>query len=288
MLDQPDGNYMFVLAWARYVVAQPNDIAFITDTLPVVAAFADYYLTPTYWDEERNLLRNPCLEHSRNLRFWSTLDLITNVFLSQALHELAYVTQEVLPTQAQRWRRISEQVRSGIDGSLVAKSPRGSRQYAELIDRDHGDKFYVGYSWVNFATIAANWYASDSRLERETYDAYLEEASSMWGDHRMLRAYDDVVAATGEDEVIGKGLAWEIRLAQKLGRADRVRSLLAFIEERTPGTIFAESYYPHHVSDGGNQEQAAWFIHELACAFPADIARLCGASNSNSEGTTAA
>ncbi len=270
MTDQPDGNYMFVLAWARYARAHPQDSAFVEESGAAIARYADHYLDGGLWDPERSLLRNPQFEHSRELRFWDAYDLITNVFLSQALSELSEVPFAAR-RRTERWRARSAEVVRGVGVSLVAEGAGGRKTYAELIDVGHGARRLDGYSWVNFATVAAEWFAAEPAWEEATYEAYMAAAVHDWNGLPMLSAYDDVEEVTGEDEVIGKGLAWEIRLARRLGRIDRLRTILAFIEENTLGDVFAESYYPHHVSDTGNQEQAAWFIYEMAMAFPEEL-----------------
>lgn len=279
--DQPDGNYMLVLAWARYVAAEPQDTAFFDATYPTIRQFADYYFTqPGYLDSSLHLLRNPNLEHSRKNVYLDAYDLITNVFASEALHELAAVTRDADPAASTRWADTATQLAGGIRRNLTAEVD-GHTVYAEMINlspdtppcplchawSEGGQTgvFYPGFSWVNLAPVAANWFATDPQIMAATYQSYLRHASSTWqpGSFQMLNVQDDAQA------VIGKGLAWEIGLNATVHDRARLTTLLEFVDQYTPGDLYPEQYWGGNVvSDPGNQEQSSWYVYEMLVAFP--------------------
>lgn len=310
MEDQPDGNYMVVLAWARYVRAFPEDVAFREETYATVARWADYYLGETYWNggtnprtgKPMNLLYNPMLEHSRKQVHLRAYDLITNVFASQALHELAEVAREVPGEQdrAAAWASRSALITRGVQDNLVVEREVGGevrRIYREMYSvADDGAQpekagalsAYDGYTWVNLAPVAADWYATDDEIMEATYQGYLQEGSHEWvtaggGTTTMLNACSSVgpdAGGTCNDaaEVITKGLGWEFALTSRVDPAlgaERLAVLQDFVTEKTPDDhLLQESFYPDgRPKDAGNQEQTSWWVLGALTAFPRDAVR---------------
>jgi hypothetical protein len=275
--DQPDGSYQLVWAAARYLAAHPDDAEFAAVADEQVARYADYYLAARYRDAATGLLVNPNLEHSRYGRYFTSVDLVTNVFASQALLELAAATAAIDARRADRWRAESRRLADAVHEHLTWRVD-GRTGYGELYDLEWGRRWYPGYSWVNLATVAAEWFAADPAAEAATYDAYLAAAGHRWGRWTMLSTYDDVVEARNRDEIMGKGLAWEIRLARRLARTDRLEQIFGFLVERNADDgLLAEFFYSDGSSDHGNQEQLAWWVYEMVSAFPELLPDVAGA-----------
>ncbi|WP_142110939.1 hypothetical protein [Rarobacter incanus] len=303
MENQPDGNYMYLLAWARYIEAFPNDVAFRNETFPIVSSWADYYLTDEYWndsinpktDKPLNLLFNPLLEHSRKKVHFPAYDLITNVFASQALHDLAIVARDVPGKEAAAadWDGWSKKITQGIEDNLIVtrtvngESKKIYRELYAVADGANPQKLgalsaYDGFTWVNLAPIAAGWYDLDLQIMANTYEAYLEEGSYTWqkpdgGAWQMLNACSSAGPDSGGTcndaaEVIGKGLGWEFAMIKKIGGAveqQRLPVVTDFVVAKTPSGLLQESFYPDgRPKDAGNQEQTSWWIWGALAAYP--------------------
>ena len=74
-----------------------------------------------YYNEELGLIRNPSLEHSRDGAYFNAYDLLTNVYASQALHELSLVFQNSAAQNAAKWGAYADQIAQGIHKNLVAE-----------------------------------------------------------------------------------------------------------------------------------------------------------------------
>lgn len=273
-MDQPDGNYMLILAWARFVREAAPNATFIQQTYPTIQKFANYYLdTPGYMNEELKLMRNPATEHTRSGRYWEAYDLITNVFASQALHELASLAQQQGDSEnAQKWTAAAEQLAAGVHDHLVADVD-GQKVYAELIAIDEDNKFYPGFSWINLAPVAAQWYAADAELLHHTYKAYQRYGSSSYDGHVMLDACVDIPGISSNTcsykHVIGKGLAWELKYNAEIGDLEKVEEIMAFIDTHEKNLMYPETWtISGEQADPGNQEQTSWMVYMLAKVFP--------------------
>ncbi|WP_142110938.1 hypothetical protein [Rarobacter incanus] len=297
MTDQPDGNYMLIDAWARYVQNNPQDSQFFADTYPTIASWADYYLTAGYLDSDLQLMFNKDFEHSRRHYHIPTFDLMTNVFASQALHELSKLAAD-LPgqsTRAENWAQKSAWLEQGIKQNLITQVTVGGQRktiYGELIwdaGKDYSERTLIpGYSWVNFAPVAADWYALDWSIMADTYDAYLEHGSIEWTNTTDSQVDRMLLMDTEENTwepadppavwyyeryaVIGKGVGWELMTARKLAREDRLATIAHFLDVHTPGDVLGEFYYAQGPSDVGNQEQGSWWVLGMLAAYPRTVA----------------
>ena len=135
-----------------------------------------------------------------------------------------------------------------------------------------GGKVYKGFSFVSLAPIAADWYAVDEEIMANTYEMYLEYGSEKYGSHNMLTMVavlndQDETIARG-NHVIGKGLAWELYYLWKTGNTERLKDMLAFVEERSRQTYPETWINTGALADSANQEQASWMLYEMA--------RICG------------
>jgi len=235
---QTDANYMLIHAWVMYVnnnKGTAEDLEFIKESYPVIAGFANYYIDKAeYFSGEMNLLYNPSLEHSRKIRYWKSYDLLTNVFASQALHELSIVAKahkdEIMAT---KWDTFAKRIEKGIKDHLITEVD-GKTIYGEFYDVEDNMKFYKGISWINMAPIAAEWYAMDLEIMKNTYEIYKKYATvNIYGDDGL--ATEATLVTNGDTttsteltrEFIGKGIAWELMFCDMIGDTERMAEILA-------------------------------------------------------------
>jgi hypothetical protein len=274
MYDETDQAYSVLLVWARYVRANPNDQAFVAETWPYVQRYANYYLdTPGYLNGTLNLVRNPILDDEG---YHNTYDLLTNVFVSQSLRELAPLAQRLGdPVDAQRWSAVAEQVRDGIDANLVT-TVDGQRIYGEKYEVEQGNAFHAGYSFVNLSPMAVDWYGLDAGVMANTLQAYLAHASRDWSGEQMLSSMQNYGFSGHNDWVLTKGLAWEWRFDQEHGNQARLDVLDQFLSHYYPDASepisegwILDSDGSLRITDPGNQEHASWYAVEMLEAYPA-------------------
>ena len=272
---QTDTTYMLVHAWAMFVKeneGSEEDLAFIEQSYPLIKSFANYYLdTPGFYNKNLKLIYNPSLEHSKKGRYWQAYDLITNVFASQALHELSAIAAGMEDAEAsEKWAAYAENVKDGIYANLVTEYG-GRTIYGEFYDKEDNMKFYPGISWVNFAPVAAEWYAMDTEIMRNTYEVYKEEAGiSIFG---FTGLATDATLGTDDihREFIGKGVAWELMFCNMIGDTERVDEIMRL--EQYTARHYNLSTYPEswigesYVSDPGNQEHVAWQVYAVSRVF---------------------
>ena len=284
---QTDGNYMLIHAWAMYVnnnEGTEEDKDFIEQSYPIIAKFADYYINSAdYWNSEMNLIYNPSLEHSRLIRYWQGYDLLTNVFASQALHELSEVAEKMNDTEnSSRWKDYSEKLTSGIKNYFITEYD-GKKIYGEFYDiqnyeskKTEGMTFYKGMSWINLAPVAAEWYAIDDEIMKNTFEIYGKYASiKMYGYDALATeatlATEDL-EYVAPHELIGKGLSWELMYNAENNNTDRVKAFLGIelaTAEKNNTSVYPEFWKSEsYVTDPGNQEHCSWQVYAMSLAFP--------------------
>ena len=270
---QIDGNYMLIHAWCQFALEAPDTAqnqTFIKESYPIIRKFASYYLDQGYIDADLKLMRNDSFEHSREGRYWNSYDLITNVFASQALHELSTVALDMQDeSSAQQWTEASQTLNEGIHENLTTEVD-GTRIYAELYDIDHEMNLVKGMSWVNLAPMAAEWYAMDDQLMLNTLDIYKKYGAQDYDGYQMLDVVYDFNTGGFGNHVIGKGLAWEIMWNRHIGATERLDTLVQFIlDHSTENGVYPETYQlGGSFSDVGNQEHASWQFYGMSTAFP--------------------
>jgi hypothetical protein len=273
MYDETDQAYSVLLVWARYVTANPDDRAFVAETWPYVRRYADYYLdTPGYWNPSLDLIRNPILDDEG---YHNTYDLLTNVFTSEALHELAPIAAELGdPSDASRWQTYSALTEQGIDTNLVT-TVDGKPIYGEKYEVRQDNRFYAGYSFANLSPIAVDWYALDRQTMANTLQAYMKYESKNWSGIQMLSSMHDYGFTGHNDWVLTKGLAWEWRFEQQAGNEARIGELDAFLRQYYPNASqpisegwILDSDGNLRVTDPGNQEHASWYAVEMLETYP--------------------
>ena len=275
---QADTTFFLLHAWSLFAQQAPDteeNRNFIKAYEEKVKTFANYFFDNGYYNEELGLLRNPSLEHSRDGSYFNAYDLLTNVYASQALHELAALFEKSDAQNAAKWASYSESIAKGIHKNLVAEVD-GKTIYAEMRSMDkiiastnqlvEDDQFYIGFSWVNMAPAGAGWYAIDDEVMDNTYQAYLKYGSiTYYKKYQMLEVVttfhspEDYRVTGGH--VIGKGLAWELMYCYDTGRYERAAELIRFIEENSVD-MYRETWgYTGGGSDTANQEHASWMIY---------------------------
>lgn len=271
---QTDATYMLIHAWAMYVNnndGTPEDVQFIKDSYPIIKGFANYYLTTKYYNKKLNLILNPSLEHSKKGRYWIAYDLITNVFASQAFHELVSIAKEQQDeVSAEKWAAYAKNIEKGINKNLVTEVD-GKKIYGEFYDVEDNMKFYQGMSWVNLAPVAAEWYATDPEIMKNTYEIYKKYASVTMYGHTALAT--EATLGTNEltRELIGKGLAWELMLCHSLGDTKQIQSIVELVlktAKKNNISVYPEFWKSEsYVTDPGNQEHCSWQVYAMSKVF---------------------
>jgi Mor family transcriptional regulator len=226
---------------------------------------------------------NPCYEHSRHGDYWKAYDLITNVFTSEAAHKMSEVAKIYgNTTESQYFADAADALAEAVHENLTCDF-NGKKIYMELIGNrvngaDHsgyaykdedGRYVYKGFSFVSLAPLAADWYAMDMELMKNTYDAYLAVGSEKYGKYTVLgvvvepNALENGSVYIG-NHVIGKGLAWELFYLWKTGDVERLEHLVNFVYDKSTD-VYPEVWRKDgSVSDSANQEHANWILYSFA------------------------
>jgi len=272
---QTDATYMLIHAWVMYAnncKGTEEDKEFIEQSYPIIRDFANYFLSDEYYNKEMDLIYNPSLEHSKKGRYWQAYDLITNVFASQAFHELSSLAKDMGDSRnAGIWNAYAEKIKIGIHKHLTCEID-GKTIYAEFYDREDNMKFYEGISWVNFAPVAAEWFGMDMEIMKNTYEIYKKHAGiSMFGYNGL--ATDHFLGTTEtRREFIGKGVAWELMFCNMIGDTERIAEIVQLelaTAKRYNLSVYPESWTSETtVSDPGNQEHCSWQVYAMSVVFP--------------------
>ena len=281
---QADTSFFFTHAWVMFATTAPKtpeNEAILKDTYPVVKGFANHYLDHGNLDNPYELLFNESLEHSRDGSYFYCYDLLTNVYASQALHELAGYVSETDPTAAARWTAAADKIVGGVHKFLTTEID-GKTIYCELIGRSYkavdaspnaSIRYIRGFSWVNLAPMGCDWYGADPEILENTYQVYLKYgACDYYEKHRMLDVCTeferDLCPITRGGHVIGKGLAWEMLYCHKMGYAERLAELTKFVEDYSED-MYRETWdYNGGGSDTANQEHASWMLYTHKTIYP--------------------
>ena len=279
MKKQSDATFVLLYAWAEFAKTAPKTpsvTAFLEESYDLVKTFANYYLDNGDLSPAYGLVFNESLEHSRDRSYFQCYDMLTNVYASQSLHDLAQYVKETDPVHSEKWEAAAEKIVWGIH-TFLTPTVDGKKFYGELIgtSQKNLDKnpnasiLYIrGFSWVNIAAMSCDWYAADPEILENTHELYMKYADcTYYGKYKMPACYTEFETTlgpeTGGHYVLGKALAWELLYCKKTGKQERVKSICQFIEECSEN-IYLETYeYNGGGSDGGNQEQAAWLLLAL-------------------------
>ena len=291
---QVDGHYMWLNSFAMFVLQAEKNFKgqydeFIKAVYPQMSAYAEHFFETEgtlggnvgFIDETYGLMYTPSYEHSRDGRYWKAFDLITNVFVSEAMHKMSQVASVYgTADQATAYAKYADELAAAINDKMVYELD-GKDIYIDLIDVENGTnhkgytevteegyRVYKGFSFVNLAPLAADWYAMDEQIMKNTYETYFKFGSEKYGKYNVL----GVTVTLNENEttdkignhVIGKGFAWELHYNWKMGNTERVEEMIAFMEARST-TVYPEVWRRDGgVSDSANQEHANWILFTMA------------------------
>lgn len=270
MIDQPDGHYHVVLAWARYVETV-GDKEFEDATYEKMAGWTEYYLdspyfcVPTHMRVHVPLMFNPSFEHSRDVQMWACWDLLTQVFTAQALREMIDVAKRREDnTRVAFYQSVLNMLEKTVHDRMLT-SLDGTVVYAEMLlpDGKAGIQ-YPGLSWVNLSPIAAEWDGVIPEVFSNTVQAYRKRALFSWQDIPILGCEWDPPGQVAPSW-IGKQWAWELLYSCQEEDWNRMCDMLDFLERANSHRLFAENFTINrttgeiHLSDPANGEQATWY-----------------------------
>ncbi len=281
---QTDTTFFFLRSWVQFATQAPKNAknkAYIEGSYDKIKEFANTFLDLGELENEYGLLFNMNFEHTRDTSYWQSYDLLTNVYASQAYHELAEYFKTLDPQNAQKWKEASETIAQGVhkhltvelDGALMYAELRGNSHKAITSDPDAGERFIAGFSWVNLAPMSCDWYAADPEILEHTYQMYLKYgACKYYRESTMLDACTTFNPNQPKplrvgNHVIGKGLAWEMMYCKKMGYTDRLAELALFLEKNCEDMYRETWVYSGGGADTGNQEQASWLLIANKTAF---------------------
>ena len=282
---QADATFFLIHSWCLYVKDAPasgEKDAFIIETAPQIKRYIDHWMNEEFFNKELGLLRNPCFEHARDGSYFNCYDILTNVLMSQSLHEVSEVYGEIDGVYAKYCGKIADEIAAGVHKNLTAEID-GKRIYTELqsISKESGrdfkiteDKtFYEGLSGFNFFPMGIQWYALDEEIANNTYDALMKYDTEPYeGGVLMIDAYskrrDDNTYELLGKHAMGKSVAWELLFCKKIGRTDRIDELVSFIE-RNSDQMYRETWALRGGGgDTANQEHASWMVYAMKQLFP--------------------
>ena len=288
---QIDGQAHVILAWARLAL-QRGHTRFEDDTWEQVSKLMSRTCDRTFfqyggWSIEPGLVRNIAFEHSRDFRRWDTYDLLTQSFVGAALTEMLKVAERHnAPKQIADWSRKLEILTDGIKRHLVIERD-GKPTFAEmLVPNGNGGDTYAGMGWVNMSPIAAGW-SVDPEILKNTM-AYMDSHWLQTTGGIKWMPTDIYPDGTFTNEVIGKGIGWELDFARSEGNYGRMLEILELIKASNAGKkIYMEfawlegDGYKHNdridrsdvdkmknmvwtSRDAGNGEQSSWWCWAMA------------------------
>lgn len=306
--DEPqiDGQAHVLLAWASLALKRGHT-PFEDQTWPLVKTLMNRtcdreHLETGRWSVHTGLVRNSSFEHSREGRRWDTWDLLTQSFVGAALTAMAQVARRRGETTvADAWTTKRQLLQAGVRKNLTTQLGRDTTYLEMRLPDGNGGTPYAGMGWVSLAPVAAQWEALDHRVLVNTVKAmqgYMLQTTNgiAW---MPTDSYPD---GTISNEVIGKGLAWEMDFARREKDYRRLAQILALVQVingsnsiyMEGGWLVATGYKPSdkltrqqvaaltkatwRIKDAGNGEQTAWWCWAMArlrkeAGLPAEPAR---------------
>jgi hypothetical protein len=292
--DEPqvDGQAHLIMAWAMLALKRGHT-SFEDRTWPMVSELMKRTCDRTYlqhgrWSVETGLVRNISFEHSREGRRWDTWDLLTQSFVGAALKYMVQVAARrgnILLRED--WRKKLQQLTEGIRRNLTTVS-NGDTTYLEMrLPDGNGGKPFFGMGWVTLSPIASQWEALDHVVMRNTVKKMQQTMIKTTNDITWMPtdSYEDGTVA---NEIIGKGIAWEMDFARTEKDYNRIRQLFALIKTvNAAQPVYMEGGWLDvgghkqseklsdrdlmnmkdalwKIKDAGNGEQTAWWCWAMA------------------------
>jgi len=271
---QLDGQASVLMTWARLALRRGHTV-FEDWTYPLVAKLMDRTVDRPFfmfggWPTEPGLIRNLCLEHSRESRYWDVFDILTQCHVGAALEAMAIVAERRGDVKhVRRWQERMVILKRGVASNLV-RQVEGKTVYLEMrLPDSPGGVPYLGMGWLNLSPIATQWEPLDRQVLRNTVNLLRKVAlQEMPGGLKWLP--DDWNAdGTYTKEVIGKRIGWEIEYCRQEKEYSRIIEWLDFLESVNKQPLYLESAKLGNngqwtVRDAGNGEQASWWCWAMA------------------------
>lgn len=289
---QIDGQAHVILAWARLAHARG-----ITDfeerTWPVVRDLMKRTCDRTFfqyggWSIEPELIKNIALEHSKESRMWDVWDLLTQCFVGAALSDMILIAdRHGERALASDWRRRIQLLKEGVGNNLTTNH-YGKKTYAEMrIPNGDGGTIYPGLGWVTLAPIAAGWEPIAHEVLQNTVDVMNKKLLKRSNGVTWMPT-DGYPDGRFSNEIIGKGIGWELDYARSEANYDRIEEILQLLATVNAGhPIYMEGAWLEgngfrlsdilsdndlekmktsvwKVKDAGNGEQSAWWCWAMA------------------------
>ncbi|MBE9586050.1 hypothetical protein IM792_16475 [Mucilaginibacter sp. JRF] len=289
---QIDGQAHVILAWARLALKRGHT-KFEDDTWPQVRAIMSRTCDRAFfqygtWSIEPGLVRNIAFEHSKESRMWDTWDLLTQSFVGASLQDMATVAnRRGEKALASAWNKKLDILKQGINKHLVTKR-FGDPVYVEmLLPNSNGGTPYYGLGWVTLSPIAAGWEGADHEVLKNTVKRMQKTALKKSGDLYWMPTdmYPDSAVS---NEIIGKGIGWEIDFSNTendYARIVQILKLIQVVNASKPiymegGWLEGSGYTLANIikdtdiaklqtaqwktKDAGNGEQSAWWCWAMA------------------------
>lgn len=272
--DQLDGNFHVLAGWAM-VVLNSDVRKWEDETYPEIARLTDTAVDWPYHPPQAEriwpgLMHNFCLEHSREGRYWDTWDLLTQSWACQGLRMLTKVAERRGDREhADRWRRTYQDVEKAVREKLTMQVD-GKLVYAEMRLTNGGDgKLFDGLSWVNLSPVQAQWEGADPEILRNTVYTLRDKTRIHWQGHTAYG--DEWTPGIGiSQQVIGKGVGWDIAYAVQEKDYASIVAWLDFIKAANNAPLYAEAFNlidgKMVLQDPGNGEQISWWCWGIAQA----------------------
>lgn len=293
---QIDGQAHVILAWARLALKRGHT-QFEDDTWEQVRALMKFTTSRAFflhghwygsWSIEPGLVRNTAIEHSKESRMWDAFDILTQSFVGAALTDMVTIAERHQDKKMiDLWNNQLGLLKGGLDKNLTTNY-YGIKTYLEmLLPNGDGGVSYPGLGWVTLSPIAAGWEGLDHSILQNTVKTMngklLKRSNGVaW---MPTDGYPD---GTFSNEIIGKGIAWEIAFANSendFNRLDEILHLIEIVNADNP--IFMEGawldsvdYWQNKrlkasdidqmtncvwkVKDAGNGEQTAWWCWAMS------------------------
>lgn len=293
---QIDGHAHVILAWARLALAR-GKTPFEDKTWTQVRVLMRFATSRAHflhghwyghWAIEPNLVRNTALEHSKDARMWDCFDLLTQSFIGAALTDMSIIAERQNdPKMVKHWTGQLELLREGISKHLTTEH-YGIRTYSEmLIPNGEAGVPYDGLGWVTLSPIAAGWEGVDHQILKNTVSV-MNEKLLQHSNGVYWMPTDGYPDGSFSNEIIGKGIGWEIDFAnteQDDKRLMEILDMIKIVNAEHPiymegAWLQGDDYWQNKrlqesdipamkdcewkVKDAGNGEQTAWWTWAMA------------------------
>lgn len=289
---QIDAQAHVILAWARLALKRGHT-SFEDDTWNQVKMLMKRTCDRTFfqyggWSIEPGLVRNIAFEHSKEGRMWDVFDLLTQSFVGAAMTDMAKIAERHnSPELVTDWNKKIAILSAGIKNHMVS-SYYGIPAYVEMfVPNGNGGTQYNGLGWVNLSPIAAGWEGADHQVLKNTVEIMnlklLKHSNGV-----VWMPTDGYPDGRFSNEIIGKGMAWEIDFARSENDYKRIHQIIDLIltvnvgkplylegawlegNGKTLSNIISDDDLAKmktsvwKVKDAGNGEQTAWWCWSIA------------------------